>query len=314
MAKYKIIVNPISGRGNGERSIPQIDNLLTQYGLDYDLTLTERPLHAVELAREAAMSGFDVVVAAGGDGTYNEVLNGLMEAKKAGADSAAMGVFSIGRGNDFSYGAEIPGNLEECCKVLAEDHRRAIDIGYVVGGDFPEGRYFDNCVGIGFDALGGIVAEKLYPLSGFLNYIVAVVLTVFVYYKPLLLTIEYDGKKMTIPSLMVSIMNGKRLGGGFYMAPDAEMDDGLFDLCIASAVSRLRILTLVPHFTKGTQATQKEIQILRASRITVTALEGSLPAHLDGETLCKEGQKVEVELLPRKIEIVCRAPDSTPTV
>ena len=93
------------------------------------------------------------------------------------------------------------------------------------------------------------------------------------------------------------------------MAPQAEPDDGLFDLCIAHEVSRARIFGLIPHFLRGTQATQAEIATGRAAHISITALEGSLPAQTDGEILCIDGHHLEIELLPRQMEIVCQAPE-----
>ncbi len=107
---------------------------------------------------------------------------------------------------------------------------------------------------------------------------------------------------------MTSIMNGRRMGGTFLMAPQAEVDDGLLDLCIASHASRARILALIPHFMKGTQATQPEIRTARTRHVVVTAVKGTLPAHADGETLCTAGQQLEVELLPQGIEILCQEP------
>ncbi|MFB0537561.1 MAG: diacylglycerol kinase family protein [Anaerolineae bacterium] len=308
MKKYKIIANPAAGRGAGERTIPQIERLLTKYSLDFDMVCTKRPWHAAELAREAVIAGCDVIVAVGGDGTANEVLNGLMGAKQAGKHSFAMGVLSVGRGNDFAHGIGVPHDLEHACQVLVEDHRRMIDVGQVVGGMYPQGRYFGNCVGVGFDAIGTIEAAKLPRLGGFLSYFVAVLKTIFLYYKAPLTTVEYDGQTLTQPSLMISIMNGRRLGGGFKMAPDAEPDDGLFDLCIAREVSRARMFSLIPYFLRGTQATQEEITIGQAARIWITAVEGSLPAQTDGEILCIDGQHLEIELLPRQIEVVCLPP------
>jgi diacylglycerol kinase (ATP) len=167
MTKYKIIVNPISGRGHGEQAIPHIERMLGEYNLDFDLVRTERPWHAAELARDAAAAGYDVVVAASGDGTANEVLNGLMQAKQSGAGACAMGILCVGRGNDFAYGAGIPADLESGCRTLAQDHRRAMDVGLVSGGLYPEGRYFGNGVGIGFDAVVGFEAVKMTWLTGF---------------------------------------------------------------------------------------------------------------------------------------------------
>ena len=315
MSKYKIIVNPTSGRGYGGEAIPQIERMLSEYNLDFDLVRTERPWHAAELAQEAATAGYDVVVAVGGDGTANEVLNGLMRAKRVSESASrreecAMGILCVGRGNDFAYGMGIPADLEEGCRALAQDHRRTVDVGRVVGGQYPEGRYFGNGVGIGFDAVVGFEAVKMTRLTGFPSYIVAVLKTVFLYYQAPLAKIEYGGETITQPALMISIMNGQRMGGGFYMAPEGKPDDGLFDLCIAHEVSRSRIFGLIPHFMRGTQATQEPIKMEQARKVVVTAVEGVLPAHADGETLCIEGQRLEMELLPRQIEIICLSPEN----
>ena len=306
MTRYKIIVNPTAGRGTAAEAVPDLDRFLSENNMDSDLSLTERPGHAVELAEQAALDGFEVVVVAGGDGTANEVLNGLMLAKQAGADGVALGMIAIGRGNDFAFGVNVPQGLEEGCRVLLEDFRSSMDVGLVKGGLYPEGRYFGNGVGIGFDAVVGFEALKMKRLQGFLSYIVAAVKTIFLYYKAPLVRIEFDGKTEEKYALMVSIMNGRRMGGGFMMAPESGIDDGLLDLCIAEQVSKARIFALIPRFMAGTQASQPSIQTGRTGSIVVTALEGSLPAHADGETLCTEGEQLNVEILPRQIEIICQ--------
>ncbi len=283
MNNYKIIVNPTSGRGNGERIIPQLSQFLQSHGLSFDLARTERPLHALELARQAAEDGYNVVVAVGGDGTANEVLNGLMQAKRNGvADHVAMSVLSAGRGNDFAHGVGMPDDLETSCRILADDYRQTIDVGRVTGGLFPDGRYFGNSVGIGFDAVVGFEALKMTRLTGFVSYVVAALKTIFLYYHAPLVRIAYDGQEMTMNALMVSVMNGRRQGGLFIMAPDADMSDGLFDLCIADQVSRLRIFTLIPRFFNGSQFTQPEIKSGQTRQLAVTAVQGALPAHCDG--------------------------------
>ncbi|MBC8450314.1 MAG: diacylglycerol kinase family lipid kinase [Chloroflexi bacterium] len=311
MTRYKIIVNPTSGRGTAEGAIPLIEQMLRGHGLDFDLVRTDQPWHAADLAQQAVAEGYDVVVAAGGDGTANEVLNGLMRAQQAGTGQAAMGILSVGRGNDFAYGMDVPSDLAAGCRALAQDHRRMVDVGRVAGGLYPQGRYFGNGVGIGFDAVVGFVALEMTRLSGFPSYIVAALKTIFLYYKAPLVRIEYDDQTLIMPALMVSIMNGRRMGGGFMMAPEGVVDDGLFDLCIAEQVSRARIFALIPRFMAGTQATQKPIKTGRTQRIVVTAVEGVLPAHADGETLCTEGQQLAVELLPRQIEIICQPPEAS---
>jgi diacylglycerol kinase (ATP) len=310
MSKHKIIVNPIANRGGGEQAIPQLESLLRGHDLEYDLVRTERPWHAADLAQEAVSAGYGTVVAVGGDGTANEVLNGLMRAKQAGLGSCTMGVLCVGRGNDFAYGMGIPLDLEGGCQALAQGYRRTIDVGRVAGGLYPDGRFFGNGVGIGFDAVVGFEALKLTWLHGFPSYLVAVLKTVFLYYKAPRTAIEYNGQTITQPSLMISVMNGQRMGGGFMMAPEGQPDDGLFDLCIAREVSRAGIFGLIPHFMRGTQATQESIRTGRAQRIAVTAVEGVLPAHADGETLCTDGQRLELELLPRQLAIISARSDS----
>ena len=187
---YKIIVNPTSGKGMGAQAVPLIREALDAQGLHYDLVCTERPWHAAELAQEAAKSGYDVVVAAGGDGTLNEVLNGLILAKQAGVDGVALGALSVGRGNDFAYGGGIPHELTEGVRVLAQGQRRTIDVGRVEGGFYPQGRYFGNGVGIGFDAVVGFEAAKLKHVHGFLSYMIAAIKTIFLYAKAPVLRIE----------------------------------------------------------------------------------------------------------------------------
>jgi diacylglycerol kinase family enzyme len=234
-----------------------------------------------------------------------------MKAKQAGTGpSAVMGVVSIGRGNDFAFGVQVPPGLLAGCETLAKGQRRMIDVGHVVGGLYPEGRFFGNGVGIGFDAVVGFEALKMKRLHGFASYIVAALKTIFLYYRAPLVRIEFDGQTITMPALMVSIMNGRRMGGGFMMAPQAKTDDGRFDVCIARQVSRPRIFALIPRFMQGTQASHPAITTVRTRQIKVTALEGVLPAHADGETLCTEGKELSLELLPAQIEMICAPPEA----
>lgn len=304
MPRYKIIVNPISGRGMGEQSYPLIEAELNQYGLDFEMCRTESPGHAIQLAREAADKGFDVVVAAGGDGTLNEVLNGLMQVGNHRDERPALAVIPIGRGNDFCFGVDIPEGIEAVCQLIAGGECRRIDVGLVKGGDYPEGRYFGNGVGIGFDAVVGFEALKLDKLGGFPSYIVAALKTIMLYYRAPMVKIEMDGKTHSQPALMVSVMNGRRLGGGFMMAPEASMDDGQLNLSIVGEVSRPGILGLIPRFMAGTQASHLAVSTELISGIRVTALDGLLPAHGDGETICTDGQVLEISILPLAMRVI----------
>jgi diacylglycerol kinase (ATP) len=307
MTQYTIILNPAAGHGNGLKALPEIQRLLNEQGLEYNLIRTERPGHATELACQAASQGAHVVVAAGGDGTINEVVNGLMSVRQQGGPVPALGVLCVGRGNDFASGVNIPVKLGPACQALAEDHRQAIDIGWVKGGVVPEGRYFCNVVGVGFDAIGTIMAARLPRWGGFLSFYVAVLQTIFLYNHAPLATIEFDGRTITQRSLMISVMNGKRIGGGgFIMAPNARSNDGLLDLCIAEQMGSFAIFGMISKFMKGTQATSPRIKTGQAARVTITAQDAPLPAQADGEIISTRGMRLEIELLPRQIEVVCR--------
>lgn len=310
MTRYLLIVNPISGRGNGEKSYPIIESRLKQLGLDFDLVRTENPGHAIQLAAQAGARGYDVVVAVGGDGTANEVLNGLVTAQHPEINSPAMGLISVGRGNDFGFGVGVPPEIDAACLALAANHRMRIDVGFVCGGDYPKGRYFGNGVGIGFDAVVGFEALKLKRLHGFPSYIVAALKTMLLYFSAPVVQIDLDGKNITQPALMVSIMNGKRMGGGFMMTPDGQPGDGHFDICLVGQLSRLGILGLIPKFMKGSQFGHPAVQLLHARKISVTAVKGTLPAHSDGETLCTAGHFLEMEILPGALEII--VPNGSP--
>ncbi len=304
MKRYQVIVNPAAGRGNGLKAIPAIESLLKQHGLEYQLDRTERPGHAIELSAKAIDSCCQVLVAAGGDGTVNEVVNALMLAKLAGKPIPVLAVLCVGRGNDFAGSVGIPETLEGGCQALVSDQRRMVDIGRVVGGIYPQGRFFANCVGIGFDTIATLEVMKLPRWGGFLSFLTAVLKTIFLYNHAPMATIEYGDQKIVQRSLLISMMNGRRLGGGFYMAPNSRPDDGLLDLCIARQMSSFRVLQMIPLFMKGTQFTQPEIRAGQTTRISITAQDGPLPAQTDGEIICTDGSSIEVELLPRQLEII----------
>lgn len=301
--KYTIIANPTAGKGACEEAIPRVVDFFNEAGLTFELIRTERPWHAAELARCAVETGSDVVVAMGGDGTANEVINGLMRSSKEKKPKTALGVLCVGRGNDFAYGVSIPQDLETGCRALEQKSLRSIDVGKVYVDGIAEPRYFGNGIGIGFDAVVGFVAAKM-RIGGFLAYLIAALKTLFIYYEPPLVRIRFNKEDWTQPSLMISVMNGQRMGGGFMMAPEAIPDDGKLDLCIAGMAGRLRILGLMVDFMGGKQAGKEPIRIDRTERIIVDAHEGVLPAHADGETLCEEGKSIRAEILANRLNVI----------
>jgi YegS/Rv2252/BmrU family lipid kinase len=301
-----VIVNPCAGKGYGGRAIGEINRHLTDTKLDFDLVHTKARWHAADLAQQAVKEGYELVVAAGGDGTTNEVVNGLMRAAAEG-QVGTLGVIPVGTGSDFASNVGAPTDLKSACHRLANGNLKMVDLGQVTvseEGCPTTSRYFDNTVNIGFGGNVTLEACKIKRLRGTLLYLIAVLRTVFLYHHSPLMTLEYDDEKLVDRMLMVSVANGPREGGGFYVAPEAQQDDGLLDICVGHQMGRLAILGLIPHFMKGTHVGRKHVTMLRAGKIVVTSDE-DLVAHLDGEMLCTRGRRIEFEVLPQRLQVKC---------
>lgn len=302
MSRVTVILNPTAGRGAGARLSPQIARWLRSYGLDFELATTAAPGHATTLARDAVARGRKSVIAVGGDGTANEVLNGLIQAGN-GPDGTALGLLPIGTGNDFAFGAGLSLDLQAACQIVTRGQSRVLDVGRVQA-DGQDIRYFGNGMGIGFDAMANIESRKLKRLRGSLLYLVAVIRTLAFYYDAPRTTIHVDGEDLVQPCLLISVMNGQRMGGSFYITPGSRMDDGLLDLCVASKVSRAKMVRFVPRFMRGTHVTDPDITMSQGRRVTIIS-ESPWAAHMDGEIYGVGARCYEVELLPQRLRLIC---------
>jgi diacylglycerol kinase (ATP) len=303
--KIYIILNPVAGKGLAEEKLPKIKDLLYQYEIKAEIIKTQYPGHAISLAEELVEMGAGLIVAAGGDGTSNEVINGLVKAKKSGGKTASLGVLSVGRGNDFAYGAGIPGNLEEDVAILKDNYKVKIDIGEVIGGDYPLGRYFGNGIGIGFDTIVGLEAAKMKYVHGFMAYVWGAMKTLFLFFEAPLVKIVGEDQTLTEKTPQISIMNGRRMGGTFFMAPHALNNDGLLDICMTTDVHRRQMVSLISKYMKGTQENSPYITTHRGREYSIQAIEGHMITHADGETICTEGTDLEVKCHHQMLDIVC---------
>lgn len=301
MSPIKIILNPIAGRGYGAKVEPELLRLLKAEGLDFDLVRTERPWHATELAAQAASAGFELIVAAGGDGTTNEVVNGLLAAAKDGV-AGTLGIIPVGSGSDFANTVGVPADLPGACRRLAHGRTRVVDVGRVTVPGQPL-RYFDNTVNVGFGGVVTVEALKVKRLRGMALYLPVVLKTIFLSQNPRV-TIAYDGQELALAAAMICIGNGPREGGGFFSTPQAQPDDGLLDLCIVREISRARMLSLVPHFMNGSHVGHKAVTMARARRVTISSPD-NLVAHMDGEVLCTGAHQIECEVLPQRLRVQC---------
>jgi diacylglycerol kinase (ATP) len=306
---FALLLNPVAGKGKALGLLPQITAHMDSLTLEYKVFLTEETGHAERLAREASANGFSVVIAAGGDGTCNEVINGLMQCREVyGHEPPAFAVLPVGRGNDFAYGAGIPHDLPAACDVFAENHRERLDVGFIKGGFFPEGRFFGNGIGIGFDTIVGLRAARHKHLHGAFCYMAGALETlVFIPDAPGV-EISYNGASFACASHQISILNGRRMGGAFFMAPDSIRDDGLLDLCMINRpITRRQMMGLISHYTKGTQRESPFIRIDRSPAFAVRAECGGLVCHADGETVCVDGSSLDISCVPSALTLVCKA-------
>lgn len=309
--KPLLIYNPIAGQGNAQKRLPEVQALLAERKFEYDLVLTDRPGAALPLAREAAQNSCPMILAAGGDGTVNEAINGIMTADMQGQPLPAFAVLPVGRGNDFAFGLGISNKIIEAVDILINNQLRTIDIGRVSGGDYPNGRYFGNGVGVGFDTVVGFEAAKITWLHGIASYLVAVIRTIFLYAHAPIYELKFDNTTLQQPFLMVSIMNGRRMGGSFMMAPKSRNNDGKFDLCLAGDIAQSRILAVATKFMSGTQEKDKAVSMAHASSVTITSITGKIPAHADGETICTAGDCLKIEIIPAALQVIHNLTDTT---
>lgn len=297
MANIKIIINPAAAWGHGTEAAPTIERTLTELGVDFDLVCTTRPGEAIELARRASLDGYDVVAAAGGDGTAHEVTNGLLTAQPEGV-AGTLALLPLGSGNDFAHmmGASEK-DVVAACHRLVDGETRVVDVARL------DDRYFVNGVGIGFDAMVSVQSRRVRFVAGIARYFIAVFQTILVYYKPLPVIIRYDGHTVTETVMMITIGNGRRHGGGFYVTPLAEADDGLLELCVTRETPRLNIFRLIPYYIKGTHLNLPIVTNTRARHIVVTS-DDELPVHVDGEIYATAAHRLEMEIIPHRLRVL----------
>jgi len=288
------------------KHMPLVTRFLEEKGAVYTIHKTESSGHAARLASAVAGScdpERTAIVAAGGDGTCNEVINGLLNYRNVMAECTlpAFGILPLGRGNDFAFGAGLPLGLKEALENLIQDHTVPIDIGWFRGGTAQEGRYFANGVGIGFDAIVNAEAAKI---KWFQGYILAALKTIIIYPEAPLVELTIDDQVMNTQPALISFMNGKRLGGAFMMAPDGEITDGVLNLNTTKQAGRKVMLSALADYYKGTQKRRDDTFTTTGKRFRVKALKGSLVIHADGETLSTEAMEVDVHCIPGVVELI----------
>ncbi len=300
--RTKLIINPNADMGNAWRQAADLRPVIQEFG-GADWTGTVYPTHATELAHEAALQGYDLVVAVGGDGTVHEVINGLMKVPQD--ERPALGVVPLGSGNDFAHSIGVDGPPPTALRQVMTGESKWIDIGLVEDG---KGRreYWDNTLGIGFDAMVTIRSHSLPVLRGFLMYIVAVLQTILLDHNAPFITFKSDEETWEDRKLMLVICNGPREGGGFFVAPEARNDDGVLHYASIANVSRPMMLRIVPEVMRGTHG---RFQTVRMGQLKTLDLVSDKPLyiHTDGEVFSAFGtdvRELRIEVLPKALEVI----------
>jgi diacylglycerol kinase (ATP) len=302
--KVKLILNPMADMGRAWKTANDLRPIAQDFKGELTWSGTVYPTHAIELARQAGEENYDMVIAMGGDGTAHEVMNGLMQLPEN--KRPVMGVVPIGSGNDFAYSIGITQRPDHAlAHALKAENIQPVDIGLMTD-EHGRKEYFDNTLGIGFDAIVTIRSHKLPIVKGFLMYLTAVIQTIILNHNPAKVTVETENEKWESSVLMLTLCNGPREGGGFMLSPDSKNDDGKMESVAVTKVSRATMFRLVPEFMKGTHMRFKQVRMGEFKKMNLIA-DRPLYIHADGEIFTSFGSnllKASFEILPQALKVV----------
>jgi YegS/Rv2252/BmrU family lipid kinase len=291
MRRALAIVNPAAGKGLGAKLTSTIAAELAASGLSVDVVTSPAPGEGARLASHAVEEGYDMVIAVGGDGTAMEAANGLV------GTETALGLYPIGSGNDFSRALGYPRGRKKIGAFLAAARPRRIDVGDV------NGRIFLNAAGVGLD---GYVAERVLAaarvVGSTLGYFVGALHGIATY-TPRQMRLVIDGQVREGPHMMVAACNGTHFGSGMRVAPNAKLDDGVFDIIVGGDLARGQSVVALLKIYRGSHVNGKTIQAIRASSLDIELTE-TLTAQVDGEVERTSG--LRIRLRPRALTVLAR--------
>jgi YegS/Rv2252/BmrU family lipid kinase len=314
MPSILVIYNPIAGRGRVKKHWPEVQQGLIDAGIEFDVAATSAPLEAVTLAEKAVMK-YSTVIAVGGDGTVHEVVNGLLRAS-SGGETIALGVIPLGNGDDFAKmippKTKIGGkvfNWRVAIEKITIGQTQLFDVGRMSDNQLHSEKgnkphYFMNGMDIGFGAQAALNFTKVPNfLTGMTAYLTAIMKTLIDYRIPKV-TIQIDDQETFEQSTtMTVISNGRCFGSGFWVCPEAQIDDGLLDVMVTQSVGRLKILRLIPKIMKGTHVNEPILKNYRAHRIEIKSQQPFV-VEADGEIPYTQTQHLEVQILDKRLRVI----------
>lgn len=295
-SKMLIIANPAAGANRASKIIPLVEEILKKKGIDYVIEITRCKGDEIDIAGKGVKNGFNLIVALGGDGTVNQVVNGIM------GSGVTLGIIPAGTGSDLVKTLNMPVKIEDAVDVLLNGKERLIDIGEIKGKTWGESRYFINIAGIGIDAV--TVKELEYAktiFKGKLAYFYAL-FRAFKSYHGLQLKIKMRDINVSVFAYLTAVANGKFFGSGFKITPDADTGDGLFDICIVEKVGIIKTLLNLAKVIKGMHTKIREVRMFRSDKVIISS-DCLMPVEIDGEVE-KEDTEYYFKVDPKALKVM----------
>jgi len=299
----KVILNPYAARWKARERWPEAEAALKAAGVDFEFVVSERRGHITELAARAVRDGFSPIIAAGGDGTIGEAVNGLAQAAKSPKQLLGpFGVLPLGTANDLVANLGLPRDLGEAAKIIAAGHTRRMDVGRV------NDLYFANNAAIGLEPTVTVIQQEMVWAKGVMRYLLAA-LTAIARKPEWKVEIEWDGGKYSGLATLVTVGNGPRTGGLFFMAPHADLFDGKLTFVHAYRRTRLQMLGILPKTMKPGQGSYVELDDVHEIHTPWLKVHADhpTPAHADGELFTRAIQDLEYRVEPGRLQMLTPA-------
>jgi YegS/Rv2252/BmrU family lipid kinase len=301
MGKTALIVNPNSSNGKTKKELPYIERYIK---FQYEIFLTENKKHAIYLTRDCLKNGFDRIIAVGGDGTFNEVVNVFFENNNLINKNAKLGFIPSGTGSDFIKTLNIPKSYKDAIDIIEKNNYKKIDIGLVHFSINSEKsyRYFINIADVG---IGGEVVDRVNKktkiLGGFISFLIATLETVLEYENKSVKVIIDNNKELELKINNIVVGNGKYFGGGMKILPYANPFDSYFDIAIIGNISKIEFFLNIPKVYFGKHIYDRNIFFGKAKNVKVFSNQ-EIKLDIDGE---QEGFcPVEFKLIPECIKVL----------
>ena len=297
--KTKLIVNPVSGTNAAPDHLASINERLRQHGDTLDIVMTVSEGDATRMAADAVRDGYDRLIVAGGDGTLNDVLNGV-GLVEGGFARVTFGVIPLGTGNDFATALGIPDEIDAAADALLRGEPTAIDVGRV------NDRYFINVSGGGFIAeVSDAVNPHLKTIAGKLAYLVGGA-QVLLNHEPVgaRVTVSPSGEAERVRGFSLhafAVCNSRLIGGGRLIAPDAVIDDGELDVCLIEAMPTVEFVSLLRRVSTGEHVHDDRVSYFRASRVAFS-FDRVVKVNTDGQVI--ETDRCAYDVLPRAVRFL----------